>query len=945
MKEWLRAGTIIGTYQILMRIGVSGLGEVYRARDDYQNIDGALKLLPGSLGWTEESARRFVEILKTSPVLQHANISKVLDAGIDQEGRPYVVTEYVRGQSLDEIGIGLARTMAEKIHVAMQIADALEYAHQQGVLHLSLKPSNVMLTATGGVKVLDFVVALATQVALMLRGPNAPKIKPTIGSARYLSPEQVRGEKPTRQSDVFSLGTVCYELFTGQLPFSGRTAEEVTVAIVRDQPMSLTAYLPDAPVGLDEVILKALEKTTEARYQTAAEFAAALKALIEDQCELQFVPADALLKDKGTFKEDLKLFWEGTANFLKEYLIQIAVGTLLMLMALGSGMAYLYFQKEDRQFRLPTEVTPTTKATSSGRVTTLALSPSGTSLAYVTENNGKRTLLYKELAETRETVLAVSPDVDIKGVTLSMDGEWVYYVKDAAPAGELHVCSIRGGQSRKVLSNIAGPVTFSPSGKEFAFVRLNGAESQLVIAPAKSETQVRDKLSAMVMVPIPKGTPLADATPTPTPTAKGVVTKYVIATNLSAESQRVLLTRNSPQFILPQALSWSHDGTRLAAFVKKPHNDLVPEIVSFNVQGGEEKTLCPAPGPEVEGLAWLGGDEALLVNARALTNAQRQVWRINLTSGKTRALTEEHEDFSGLSVSLDGIKALSIKTSRSVSIWLGQDDKAKELTNNFDDGMSGLAWLDGQRLIHASRPGGTDTLWVTGVDGTPPQAVKWARFGGVDIQRFPSVTRNGNQLIFEGVREGQSALYQADLSDLSKSAKPQVLTQSGAEFFPQVDPEGKAIYYTTLVNGRAALMRSDLAGGAATTLLDGKVWRCVLSPDGQQLAANYFDEATGKWKIIVFPATGGQATAMFDAPGNGWRALGWMPNSQSVLYLVAQNGAANLWQQPLPGGPPAVVTSFTRHRLYDFAWSPDGKQLAVVRGRSNDDAMIIEKLK
>ena len=956
MKEWLRAGTIVGTYQILMRIGVSGLGEVYRARDEEQNIDGALKLLPSSLGWNQESARRFVEILKTSPTLQHANISKVLDAGIDQEGRPYAVTEYVRGQSLDEIGIGLARTMAEKIHVAIQIAEALEYAHVQGVLHLSLKPSNVMLLSTGGVKVLDFVVSLATQVALMMRGPNAPKVKPTTGSARYLSPEQVRGEKPTRQSDVFSLGIVCYELFTGQLPFGGRTAEEVTVAIVRDQPMALTAYALDAPEELNEIILKSLEKTTATRYQTAAEFAAALRSLTQNERALQFVPTETVVKKNTPLGDVVQNMWGGLAKFLKTYLIQMAIGFIFMAMALGSCMAFLYFQKENRKFRLPTETTPGTNATSSGRVVALALAPSGTGLAYVTENSNKRTLLYKETGGAREILLAQSSDAEITAVTLSMDGEWVYYVKDVTPAGELYVCSIRGGQSRKVLGDIASPVTFAPNGKEFAFVRRNGAVSQVVIAQARAETQVRDKVKMvpattaanLPVQPAAQPSVQPSAQPAATPAQeRALITKFVVATNIAPAAQRVLVTRNHPQFILPQALSWSHDGTRLAAIVKKPGNDLIPEIVSFDANTGEEKTLCAAPGAEVEGLAWLGGDAGLLVNARALTNSQRQLWKIDLATGKQRALTEAHEDFYGLSLSTDGTKTLSIKTSRSVSIWLGQDDKAKELTNNHDDGMSGLAWLDDQRVLYVSRPSGTDTLWINTTDGAPTQYVKWARFGGLDDQRFPSVSRTGGLLFFSGLKDEKTLLYRAELNDLSKGLNPQPLTQGGTDFFPQLDAEGKTFYYASFANGRASLMRAALMRGesergSVKTLLDGKVWRCALSPNGQMLAANYFDEASGQWKIIVFPATGGQAASMFEAPGNAWRPLGWTPDGQNVMYIVTKNGTSNLWQQPLNGNPPTQITSFTRHRLYDFAWSPDGKQLAVARGRTNDDALLLD---
>ena len=331
------------------------------------------------------------------------------------------------------------------------------------------------------------------------------------------------------------------------------------------------------------------------RYQTAAEFGAALQALTVEQRDLQFVQADAVAKKNSSLEETAQSMLNGLARFLKQYLLQMLIGFLLMAMALGSGLAYLYFQKEDRQFRLPTEVTPSTKATSSGRVTALALAPSGAGLAYVTENGSKRTLLYKETNNQRDTVLAQSHDAEITGVTLSIDGEWVYYVKNVAPAGELYVCSMRGGQSRKVLSNIASPVTFAPTGKEFAFVRHNGAESQIVIAQAKIAAPARGKLAALSALPLANAnaplteTPVTAATPA-VAAGKAVAAKFVVATNIPPAAQRVLLSRHSPQFILPQAVRFITD----AEMPRTATGKILHRVLRERLAGAHEQAGAPA---------------------------------------------------------------------------------------------------------------------------------------------------------------------------------------------------------------------------------------------------------------------------------------------------------------------------------------------------------------
>jgi len=149
------------------------------------------------------------------------------------------------------------------------------------------------------------------------------------------------------------------------------------------------------------------------------------------------------------------------------------------------------------------------------------------------------------------------------------------------------------------------------------------------------------------------------------------------------------------------------------------------------------------------------------------------------------------------------------------------------------------------------------------------------------------------------------------------------------------------LLYSALTKGKASLNKLNVAGGEPTVLLDNSAWGGVLSPDGQQVAANYFDATSGNWKVIIFPIAGGKATALLELPGTAQRVLRWTPDGRGIVYVVTKRGVANLWQQLLPEGTTTALTQFTKQRIYNFAWSPDGKQLAVARGKPTSDAVLI----
>ncbi|MBI1760677.1 MAG: protein kinase [Acidobacteria bacterium] len=890
MKEWLRSGTMIQQYRIVMRIGVSAIGEVYQVRDDVNFRDCALKLLSANLLWDDNSRQRFLQIVKSAPPLDHPNISKILDAGVTASGQPFVVTEIVHGRTLDEIGIGLARKLGDKIQIAIETADALAAAHAQGILHLGLKPANVMLDHQSKIRVLDFAVTLATQIALMSRGPKAPPQQMTIGKARYLSPEQIRGEKPTPQSDIFSLGILVYELFSSQLPFPGKSIEEVCHNILNTEPEPLTLENHEVPPAVNPILMKALAKNPAQRYRTAAEFAAALRQLAVEEKTAELARSKGKLKKDNEGAEELETqsWLELLKELLKKLQKQLIISLIFAITAAAFGLTYYY--RKDQNFKLPEELLPFTKITTSGKVLEAVLSPDGKGLAYLVEDGPRQNLLYQNLKDRRDRLIYSTKDTEIGGLTFSRFNDFVYFVKSAPAPSELYKVPITGGVTPKILANIASPVTTSPSNQQIAFVRQNGAESQLVSYDLKNQTE------------------------------------------------NVITTRQSPTQFVASGPAWSQDGKLIACAVKKATDDLTFDIVLIDVEGGIEKPFVSGPWVEISRLAWMAGDEGLLVNGRTLEAQQWQIWRILRATGEVRAMTNGVNDYRGLSLTNDRRLALSVNFVRDVVLWLGTSDSAQQLTIGQDDGVSGLAWAGNHQLIYTSRANHRDELWLKKTDSTPTQFLKtfWPPNSRAVLN--PIGTATGQSAIFAAVVGDQAQLWQGDLSGDNKM---QQLTNGQVTLFPQLSSDGGTLFYSLLANGRASIAKRKLSNGETAVLLEGHAWGGVVSPDGSRMACNFFDEASNSWKLLVAPVAGGAPAVKFDLPGTAHRLLRWLPDGSGIAYPVTQRGVTNLWKQPLDGSAPSTLTTFTKHRIYNFAWSPDGQQLAVSRGRRISDAVTI----
>ena len=268
----LERGQAIGAYRVLFRLGSGGMGEVWRARDNLLGRDVAIKVLSPEAVRDTDRMRRFAMEAKAASSLKHPNILTVHEVGESEFG-PYLVTEYVEGDTVRALLNDGALPLAKAVDVAVQAAEGVASAHAVGIAHRDIKPENLMVNREGIVKILDFGLAklLRPEEGAADAGHTATGM--IIGTAGYLSPEQLRGDKASERSDVFALGVVLYEMATGENPFRRNNAVDTFTAIMRDEPPPLDPKVGPVPVELPLTIGRALAKKPEERYPSARELA------------------------------------------------------------------------------------------------------------------------------------------------------------------------------------------------------------------------------------------------------------------------------------------------------------------------------------------------------------------------------------------------------------------------------------------------------------------------------------------------------------------------------------------------------------------------------------------------------------------------------------------------------------------------------------------------
>ena len=452
----LTSGTRLGPYEIQSQLGAGGMGEVYRALDTRLDRIVAIKVLPESVANDPERLQRFEHEARLLSALSHPNLLSIFDVGT-QNGIHYLVSEFLEGGTLRERIAGVPLTRRRTVDYALQIANGLSAAHDKGIVHRDLKPDNVFVTREERVKILDFGLAKQTRAAAVtadsatLTSPSPTAAGIVLGTVGYMSPEQVRGQAADHRSDVFSFGTILYEMISGKRAFVGDSSIETMNAILKAEPPELAESNPQLIPGLDRIVRRCLEKVPERRFQSASDLAFAIEALSGMSSSLSLhAPAGVSRIPK----------WLVSSAFVVPLLVLAAVGYWVGWLRTGnaSGMEDVAFHQLNFQ--------PET-------IFNARYAPDGDTVLFSSARDGN----VPELFIRREDYPAPQSMGlhDVRLLSISAKGELAVltnavYLAQRQFNGTLSVVSTGGGAPRDILQNVR-EADWSPDGGKLAIIR------------------------------------------------------------------------------------------------------------------------------------------------------------------------------------------------------------------------------------------------------------------------------------------------------------------------------------------------------------------------------------------------------------------------------------------------------------------------------------------
>jgi serine/threonine protein kinase len=457
-------GKSLRSYRIEAKLGAGGMGVVYKAVDSRLGRTAAIKIL-STAALSAERERRFVQEAKAASSLNHPNIVTIYDIDTqDVDGKPlqYIAMEYVAGETLDQLIGKKGLRIRDVLKYAIQIADALAAAHAAGIVHRDLKPSNVIVTPQGVVKILDFGLAKLTEAAEAdayaetMHGEGSPLTEEgtILGTVAYMSPEQADGKKVDSRSDVFSFGSVVYEMATGQRAFSGGSKLSSLSAVLFKDPQPASQAVSDIPPELDRIIARCLKKDPERRWQTMADVKVALEELREELDSSNLAHAIPTPAIRRTSRARV---WTG---------LGVLAGVLL-----GVALQISYQRAYSRPAEPPSFQRLTFRR---GDVTSAKFAP-GETVVYSAEWDGAPSTLFSAQPGNREARALALPSARV--LAISPSGEMAILL-GGEDVGTLARVPFGGGSPRQVLEGVSG-ADWGPDGDSLAVVRAVGGKFRL----------------------------------------------------------------------------------------------------------------------------------------------------------------------------------------------------------------------------------------------------------------------------------------------------------------------------------------------------------------------------------------------------------------------------------------------------------------------------------
>ena len=920
LREPFPSGTSIARYSIISLIGAGAMGDVYRAHDRALGRDVALKVLPPDVTGDRERVSRFAHEARSASALSHPHIVGIHEVGharpvigVQPIGeRPprraevhYIAMEFIDGETLRESlqnGLSLRRS----IELLAQVADGLGKAHAAGIIHRDLKPDNILVSADGYAKIVDFGLAKLTDTSWNPIGADSPTLRALtahgelLGTPGYMAPEQIVGKPLDQRSDIFSFGCILYEAITHARAFEAESFVDTLYKIIHEEPVPVSRLAPNTPPELERIVERCLAKDREARYQSIRDLAADLRQWHGDSG-----PRATPMLSAGPIHP----------RFSARMVL------LFALIAAVPILAFIFLGNKKPEVAAPIE-SNVRKLTADGNATFAAISPDGRYVAYITRDANGPTVWLEQIATGRTLAIVPASKTHYMGLTFSRDGEYIYFTRyDDGPLGTLYRVPILGGAPEPLVQDIDSRAAVAPDNKQLAFVRddFNKGTSTLLIVDADGKNE-----RALTQFRMPDRV----FSPAWSPDGANIVVAHEAGlVTIDAASGKTRAVDTDVDFEGVRGVAW-RDATHLVTAATT--DAAAGHFRLWNVDLKNGSTV-----PLTSDLTAL---YAPTISENGSISALQVIKQSNVFEVKTEGGVEQLTTGVGSSTGLSGVTWLGDRLIYG-SVVDGQMDllsrKGSEVTQLTKDAayeQRPTPAADGSFIAYLSSDNSTNTIWRIAPDGTQrkkltegPKDESFAISPSSQTIAYASLDTKTNEMVLwvmpaEGGPRRRITSRRSLLEDI------------------RFTRDGKTIFFTGYEKDSLRLYRVPVAGGHAEEMvINGRAHNAVLSPDGSMIAAPSGSPDKLHASVTLVPVRGG-SPKVYEFDGAMYE---WHPRGHALSYVREETGSMNLWMRALDGEP-KKLTWFNDGSIMQYAWNADGSRAAVTHVVDSVDVVLIK---
>jgi serine/threonine protein kinase/WD40 repeat protein len=896
-------GRRISHYEVLSHLGEGGMGVVYKGRDTHLDRFVAMKVLPPDLVADRDRKRRFVQEAKAASALNHPNIITIHDIA-SENGRDFIIMEYLDGKTLDQLIPRRGMKLAEALKIAIQIADALTRAHGEGIIHRDLKPGNIMVSEAGLVKVLDFGLAKLTERPDVGEADSTGTVQLNteegmiLGTASYMSPEQATGKPVDARSDIFSFGSVLYEMVTGQRAFQGDSKMSTLAAILSQEPKSAKELARTLPYDLEKIVKRCLRKEASRRFQHMDDLKVALEEL-KEELGSGSVQAAGMTPSREPGRLSA-VAWAA-----------VGVTAIALLLAAWFWLDRLNIgRREAALIPVPLTAYP-------GWESAPSFSPDASQVAFQWSKTSRfedDDIYIKQIGvEGNPAPLTDHPGSDQTPVW-SPDGRSIAFARILPPDWKRMAYIVkpqRGGSERPIAEFDAPqhilstndeffkPVkwcAWTPDSKALVVVGVSPPGGSIALFLASLETRERRRLTD----PPPES---ADFNPAVSPDGRTLAFSRGNASNHADLCLLSLSEDMRPQgkpetLVLDIRLNlfpdWTADGSELVFVSANTTANLsLWRTTVSNVTQRHRLAFAAAWNPAVS----RQGNRL----AYSTWNVDPNIWRVEVPTSGERA-------------------------GQATKVW----------SSTFVDTEPAYS-PDGSQVAFMSGRSGSWEIWVTDSEGSNPE--KLTSFGGPVTHR-PRWSPDGQRITFYSDANGNRDVYvmRKDGSELKRLTEhPSVDTNPGWS------DDGKWIYFVSDRRNEREVWKVPVEGGEAVAVFGVQGGTAAESPDGQFLY--YAKGSPDNHTIWRIPTTGGAETQVIESlhPQGGWVAF------NDRIYFISkpdEHGASYIRFKDLASGSIRTIAPIEHQVWWGFTVSPDRRSFLYSQvDNYGSDLMLVENFR